>query len=115
MGCAEPKCIIGKTVYGTICRAAEPEGDEPFRVGAVCLQFYFSVNGLSDGWQFTEDGAPLNKSYGRAYVNPTRVLPLDLWKFRTTIVKIGPGWEVVSFQKSSRKVRSLRLTFPGFF
>ena len=65
------------------------------KVRGAFVRPLFDVDSLSDGWQFLENGTAVNKRQSKNFVDPRGTFPLQLWKYRTTVVKVGNFWEVV--------------------
>ena len=71
-------------------------------------------------WTFLPTGAPACLSQGMNFVDPSSMMNLELWKYRTTAVKIAGKWELLELHQnvsasvvSSGALESLGAALPG--
>jgi len=94
------------------------------------VELKFDPLSLRRGWQFSElegfpvhpgtghsyiiepEGFPVHLGTGRSYLDPTSMMSVSLWKFRTTLVKIDGQWKVCDFNEQLETLESLERPLP---
>ena len=103
------------SVLAHVRRATESDVEQPNRghVRGAYVRMSFDVDSLKEGWSFLENGNPVNKRHGRAFVNPGEALSRVTWRFRTTIALVGPVWEVIEHSQELALLDDLEGDIPG--
>ena len=79
-------------------------GDEP-RVQAldqprIIVQTSYNIHAQGPEWNFLECGDPCVLTWGKARHDPSDVVGIHLWQYRTTLVFRNGEWELIDFQES---------------
>ena len=77
------------------------------------MKFNFTVDHVDSQWGFLDCGDPAILTTGMTYVDPSPKMGIQLWKFRTTCIKIGDQWEMCDFQEPLEHCESLEELLPG--
>ena len=103
------------SVLAHVRRASEQMIPPTFsgQVRGVYVKLNLDVSALKDGWSFLENGNPVHKQHGKTFVDPGEALSRTTWRFRTTIVLLGPVWEVVEHSKEIALISDLGGDIPG--
>ena len=80
---------------------------------AIMVRPTFDVAKLQQGWQFLDRGLPVSKRTSRFVLDPRSTLPLNIWRYRTTVVQIGDSWEVVEQSRYIDGPEDLSEEIPG--
>lgn len=85
-------------------------------VQGVVVKFNMDVDSLREGWSFIENGDPVHLQRASRNFFVFAGTFSSVWKFRTTIVKIGPYGEVVELCEDLTRHRSIeRATSQEFY
>ena len=103
------------SVLAHVRRASEKSTTTTFsgQVRGAYVKLNLDVSALKDGWSFLENGNPVHKQHGKTFIDLGEALSRVAWRFRTTIVLLGPGWEVVEHSKEIASLPDLGGDIPG--
>ena len=78
-------------------------GDEP-RVQAldqprIIVQTSYNIHAQGQEWNFLECGDPCVLTWGKARHDPSDVVGIHLWQYRTTLVFRNGEWDLIDFQE----------------
>ena len=127
---AVPQAIPPSTTPSLSLGSEEQHGEElsakvqPVSEGRVFVKFGFDFEAISthseprydehgNAWHFAPNGDPFCLSEGTTFVYPEDLMAPKLWKFRTTIVRVGDVWELIGFQQPLDASENLHELLPG--
>ncbi|CAE7352802.1 unnamed protein product, partial [Symbiodinium sp. CCMP2456] len=94
--------------------ASEPEYEvRPIAAERVHVKLNFPLDHVDGEWGFLSCGEPAILTTGMTFVDPSPKMGIQLWRFRTTCIKIGDQWEMCEFQEPLEYCESLEELLPG--
>ena len=94
--------------------ASEPGAEvKPVVAERVRVKLNFPVEHVSGQWDFLNSGDPAILTTSMSFVDPSPKMGIQLWRLRTTIIKIGEQWELCEFQEPLKFCESLEELLPG--
>ena len=106
--------LVMKASISHVLDARQPGGNEHVNVRAIQASLDFSTGDLAQGWNFVgKSGTPVIMSKSKSFHDPSALLSTALWKFRTTLVRIGSEWELVKLHEDLSEVQELEAPLPG--
>ena len=82
-------------------------------VRSVTVAFSINTDEFHLGWQVLANGHRVHMEVSRNFYDFSESCPVDEWKFRTTIVKVGNSWEVMELCEDVLVLPSRSDPIPG--
>ena len=81
-----------------------PEPEEEAKVQAldqprIVVQTVYNIHAQGSEWKFLECGDPCVLTRGKACYDPSSMLDIHLWKYRTTLAFRNGEWELIDYEE----------------